>query len=76
VHEQLTLEHVADQVTCPILTVCSADDETMPASESELLRQRVKAPVEVVTFPGKGHGGPSRLSLPLEADWLHDKLTR
>ncbi len=76
VHEQLTLERVAGQVTCPILTVCSAGDETMPASESELLRQRVKAPVEVVTFPGKGHGGPSRLSLPLEADWLHDKLTR
>ena len=76
VHEELTLERVADRVTCPILTVCSANDETMPASESELLRQRVKAPVEVVVFPGKGHGGPSRLSLPLEADWLHDKLAR
>lgn len=76
VREELTLERVADRVTCPILTVCSANDETMPASESELLRQRVKAPVEVIIFPGKGHGGPSRLSLPLEADWLHDKLTR
>lgn len=76
VHEELTLERVADQVTCAILTVCSENDETMPASESELLCRRVKAPVEVVTFPGKGHGGPSRLSLPLEADWLHDKLVR
>jgi 2,6-dihydroxypseudooxynicotine hydrolase len=76
VHEQLTLEHVAGRVTCPILTVCSADDETMPSSESELLSRRVNAPVEVITFPGKGHGGPSRLSLPLEADWLHDKLTK
>ena len=74
VYEQLTLEAVADRVDCPILSVCSADDETMPASESELLRQRVKGPVDVVTFPGKGHGGPSRLSLPLEADWLRDKL--
>jgi dienelactone hydrolase len=74
VYEQLTLEAVADRVDCPILSVCSADDETMPASESELLRQRVKGPVDVVTFPGKGHGGPSRLSLPLESDWLRDKL--
>jgi len=74
VKEQLTLEAVADSIDCPILSVCSADDETMPASESEILRQRAKAPIEVVTFPGKGHGGPSRLSLPLEADWLRDKL--
>ena len=74
VREQLTLEDVAGDVDFPILSVCSADDETMPASESDLLRQRVKGPVEIVTFPGKGHGGPSRLSLPLEADWLRDRL--
>ena len=74
VREQLTLEDVADRVDFPILSVCSADDETMPTSESAILRQRVKGPVEIVTFPGKGHGGPSRLSLPLEADWLRDKL--
>ena len=76
VKEQLTLEPVADRVDCPILSVCSADDETMPASESELLRQKVRGPVDVVVFPGKGHGGPSRLSLPLEADWLRDKFSR
>ena len=29
VNEQLTLAPVANRVTCPILTVCSADDETM-----------------------------------------------
>ena len=74
VREQLTLERVADRVDFPILSVCSAEDETMPAAESALLRQRVKGPVDVVTFPGKGHGGPSRLSLPLEADWMRDKL--
>jgi 2,6-dihydroxypseudooxynicotine hydrolase len=74
VREQLTLEDVADRVDFPILSVCSADDETMPTTESEILRQRVQGPVEIVTFPGKGHGGPSRLSLPLEADWLRDRL--
>lgn len=74
VREQLTLEPIADRIETPILSVCSADDETMPASESQLLRERVKAPVEVVVFPGKGHGGPSRLSLPLEADWLLGRL--
>jgi 2,6-dihydroxypseudooxynicotine hydrolase len=73
-HEQLTLEDVCDRVNLPILTVCSADDETMPTTESTILQQRVPGPVEIVTFPGKGHGGPSRLSLPLEADWMRDKL--
>ena len=74
VREQLTLEDVADRVDLPILSVCSADDETMPTTESAILKQRVKGPVEIVTFPGKGHGGPSRLSLPLEADWMRDRL--
>jgi 2,6-dihydroxypseudooxynicotine hydrolase len=74
VREQLTLEDVADRVDVPILSVCSADDETMPTTESTILQQRVKGPVEIVTFPGKGHGGPSRLSLPLEADWMRDRL--
>jgi dienelactone hydrolase len=74
VREELTLEPVADRIDFPILSVCSADDDTMPTSESAILRERVKGPVEVVTFPGKGHGGPSRLSLPLEADWMRDRL--
>ena len=74
VREELTLEHVADRVDLPILTVCSADDETMPATESAILQRHVKGPVEIVTFPGKGHGGPPRLSLPLEADWMRDRL--
>jgi 2,6-dihydroxypseudooxynicotine hydrolase len=72
--EELTLEHVADRVDVPILSVCSADDETMPTTESTIMKDRLKGPVEVVTFPGKGHGGPSRLSLPLEADWMRDRL--
>jgi alpha-beta hydrolase superfamily lysophospholipase len=71
---ELTLEHVANDVDFPILSVCSADDETMPTTESAILKERVKGPVEVVIFPGKGHGGPSRLSLPLEADWMRDRL--
>lgn len=74
IREQLTLEDVAGRVDFPILSLCSVDDETMPIAESELLRRRVKGPVEIISFPGKGHGGPNRLSLPLEADWLKDKL--
>lgn len=76
IREELTLEAIADRIDFPILSLCSVHDETMPMSESELLRQRVKGPMEIVAFPGKGHGGPSRLSLPLEADWLRDQLTR
>lgn len=74
VRQELTLEPVADRVNFPILSVCSADDDTMPTTESAILKERVKGPVEIVTFPGKGHGGPSRLSLPLEADWMRDRL--
>jgi 2,6-dihydroxypseudooxynicotine hydrolase len=73
IHE-LTLEDVADRVDFPILSVCSADDDTMPTTESTILKERVKGPVEIVVFPGKGHGGPSRLSLPMEADWMRDRL--
>jgi 2,6-dihydroxypseudooxynicotine hydrolase len=58
VREQLTLEDVADRIDLPILSVCSADDETMPTTQSALLQKSVKGPVEIVTFPGKGHGGP------------------
>ncbi len=61
--QELTLEPVTDRIDFPILCVCSADDETMPISESHILKERVKGPVEIVTFPGKGHGGPPRLSL-------------
>ena len=76
IREQLTLEDVAERVDFPILSLCSVDDETMPMAESELLRQRVKGPVEIVSFAGKGHGGPNRLSLPLEADWLMSRLKK
>jgi hypothetical protein len=72
--EELTLEHVAGDIDFPMLTLCSADDETMPTTESTILKERVKGPVDIVTFPGKGHGGPSRLSLPLEADWMRARL--
>ena len=75
VSQELTLEDVADQINIPILSVCSVDDETMPTIQSTKLQQRVKGPVEIVTFPGKGHGGPSRLSLPLEADWMRERLS-
>jgi 2,6-dihydroxypseudooxynicotine hydrolase len=76
VHQQLTLEDVAEQVDFAILSVCSADDETMPTTESAILKERVKGPVEIVVFPGKGHGGPSRLSLPMEADWMRERLAK
>jgi 2,6-dihydroxypseudooxynicotine hydrolase len=73
---ELTLEDVADKLDFPILSVCSADDETMPTTESHTLKSRVKGPVELLIFPGKGHGGPSKLSLPLEADWMRDRLAQ
>ncbi len=72
--EELTLEHVAERIDFPILSVCSADDETMPTTRirrPEGARQRAGRDRRV---PGKGHGGPSRLSLPLEADWMSKQL--
>ena len=73
--EELTLEHVAGDIDVPILTVCSADDETMPTTEFDHPQGARQRPGGIVTFPGKGHGGPSRLSLPLEADWMRELLT-
>ena len=53
VREELTLADVADRVDFPILSVCSADDETMPTPQSMLLKERVKGPVESSCFPAR-----------------------
>ena len=58
-------------VLCKLLLIFS---QVSRAAGGTLLKERVKGPVEIVTFAGKGHGGPSRLSLPLEADWMRDQL--
>jgi 2,6-dihydroxypseudooxynicotine hydrolase len=66
-------EHLA-RVEAPMLVVNSLDDRAIPASEAKLIKRGAKADVEVVLFPGRAHGGPPALALPLEADWLADKL--
>ena len=48
--------------------------QPLPRIKGNVAVRGIEGPVEIVTFPGKGHGGPSRLSLPLEADWMRDRL--
>jgi dienelactone hydrolase len=67
-------EHLAE-VQVPMLVVNSADDRAIPVSEGEKLKQgATNAQVELVVFPGRGHGGPPAQAIPLEADWLADQF--
>jgi 2,6-dihydroxypseudooxynicotine hydrolase len=75
VARELTLSGHLAAVRAPILTVNSLDDRAIPASEADRIKQSARTPVEVVLFPGRAHGGPPALALPLEADWLADRLS-
>jgi 2,6-dihydroxypseudooxynicotine hydrolase len=69
-------EHLAE-VEAPMLVVNSADDRAIPASEGEKLKEgAINAAVELVVFPGRAHGGPAAQAIPLEADWLAERLAK
>jgi 2,6-dihydroxypseudooxynicotine hydrolase len=74
VKQELVLgEHLAE-VRASMLVVNSADDRAIPASEGEKIKQGANTDVELVVFPGRAHGGPAALAIPLEADWLAERL--
>jgi 2,6-dihydroxypseudooxynicotine hydrolase len=75
VKQELVLGEYLAEVRAPMLVVNSADDRAIPASEGEKLKQGAKTEVELVVFPGRAHGGPAALAIPLEADWLAERLT-
>jgi dienelactone hydrolase len=67
-------EHLAE-VEAAMLVVNSADDRAIPASEGEKIKEgAINSEVELVLYPGRAHGGPAALAIPLEADWLAEKL--
>ena len=67
-------EHLAE-VEARMLVVNSADDRAIPASEGEKIKEgATNSEVELVLFPGRAHGGPAALAIPLEADWLAEQL--
>ena len=61
-------------VTCPVLLVHGVDDGLIPASDSELLRSLVRAPVELLLVDGAGHGDIQRD--PRYQDRLVERLAR
>ena len=74
VARELTLEGVVDRITSPMLLINSKQDPMFPHTEAEQVRREAKAPVEVVYFDLRGHGGPPSLSWPLAADWVADRF--
>jgi dipeptidyl aminopeptidase/acylaminoacyl peptidase len=74
VARELTLEGVVERIRAPILLINGRHDPIFPYTEAEQIRERAKAPVDVVYFDLRAHGGPPSLSWPLAADWLADHL--
>ena len=74
VKRELTLEGVLPGVRAPMLVVNTLDDRAIPVTEVELIKEHASADVEVILFPGRGHGGPPAIAHSLEADWLAAKL--
>jgi 2,6-dihydroxypseudooxynicotine hydrolase len=74
VARELSLEGVIERVRIPMLLINGRQDPIFPSSEAEQIRERAIAPVEVVYFDLRAHGGPPSLSWPLAADWIADRF--
>jgi dienelactone hydrolase len=72
----LTLEGVAEKVTCPLLVVFGAGDKMIPAAEGERLARAVSGPTELVVFEEGNHVcfNISYKFRPLTADWTAERL--
>ncbi len=70
----MTLEDCVDKISCPVLLMNATGDSSFPASEAEILREKIRGPVEVMYFERRGHGGPPSLAWPMAADWIADRL--
>ena len=75
IKRELVLGEDLAEVRARMLIVNSADDRAIPASEGEKIKEgAINSEVELVLFPGRAHGGPTALAIPLEADWLAETL--
>ena len=66
------LHGVASRITCPLLIVQGGRDPIVPPESLELVRQQVKGPVEVLSWPDSGHccHEQSHITKPAMADFM------
>jgi dienelactone hydrolase len=74
--KKLTLEHVAKNITCPLLVMFGAGDRLIAPSEGERLAKSASGPAEFVVYPEGNHVcfNISYKFRPLTADWMAEKL--
>lgn len=72
----LTLEGVAERITCPALIVYGAGDKMIPVSEGERLARAISGPTDFVVFEEGNHVcfNISYKFRPLTADWTAEQL--
>jgi len=77
----LSLEGLAERVTCPYLVIAGEDDELSPIEHTYRLLEQVRAPKQLVVYQGERHSlggglasqlGPNRNTL--VADWFADRF--
>ena len=74
----LTLEGVAEKITCPLLVVFGAGDKLIPLSEGQRLARAASGPTDLVVFEEGNHVcfNVSYKFRPLTADWTAERLAK
>ena len=72
----LTLEGIAQNITCPIYIVNGRLDRIIPAADAERLAREVKGPMELMIVEDGGHIANNRAFRwrSQSADWMKEKL--
>jgi 2,6-dihydroxypseudooxynicotine hydrolase len=72
----LTLEGVAQRITCPVLIIYGAGDKMIPVSEGERLARAIAGPTDFVVFEEGNHVcfNISYKFRALSADWTAEQL--
>jgi 2,6-dihydroxypseudooxynicotine hydrolase len=72
----LSLEGVADKITCPIFIVNGRLDRIVPAKDAERLAREVKGPVELMMIEDGNHIATNRAYRwrSQSADWMKEQL--
>lgn len=72
----LTLEGIAERITCPLLVVFGAGDKLIPVSEGQRLARAASGPTELALFEEGNHVcfNISYKFRPLTADWTAEHL--
>jgi 2,6-dihydroxypseudooxynicotine hydrolase len=73
----LSLEGVAQNITCPIFIVNGRLDRIVPAKDAERLAREVKGPVELMMIEDGNHIATNRAYRwrPQSADWMKEQLS-